>query len=162
MRNLKFSFIVIFVLALVLGSCTRRFLDFTMVSTKNVDLSKASTFERSSVRASGEDGVYWVLWIPLGYPNLKEAVDRAIESTPGAVALVDGVVYSKGWWAILTGYSAYIVEGTPLLDPSLVSNQEEIGKYNLCRLDRKGNIKEQKIISEEEFVKAKKRIVSPN
>ena len=49
---------------------------------------------------------------------MKEATDRAIESVPGAVALVDGVVYARGWWFIF-GESTYIVEGLPLIDPSL-------------------------------------------
>ncbi|MBN2893674.1 MAG: hypothetical protein JXL97_17525 [Bacteroidales bacterium] len=130
-----------------------------MVSTKNVDLSKASTFKRANVRANGEDGVYWLITIPLGFPNLKEAIDRAIESTPGAIALVDGVVYSKSWWAILTGYSSYVVEGTPLIDPSLAFNSKDIPTYGKIELDKNGEVKRIENISSTEYYILKDRIV---
>lgn len=56
------------------------------------------------------------MWIPLGFPNMKEAIDKAIEKYPGAIGLVDGVVKSKGWTAILYGQNSYVVEGTPLYE----------------------------------------------
>jgi hypothetical protein len=104
---------------LLLSGCTTRFVDYTLLSTKNVDLSKASTFKRTPNRVTGEDNRYWFLCIPLGSPpNLKTAVDRAIESVPGSVTLVDGVVSARNWWFII-GEGAIIVEGTPLVDPSI-------------------------------------------
>jgi hypothetical protein len=134
-------------------------LDFTLISTKNVDLTKASQFKRGNNRVNGEDGVYWILYFPLGSPNLKEAVDRAIEKIPGCIALVDGVVYHESWWAILTGYSSYVIEGTPLIDPSLISsNVNIIGTYNICVMDKEGYIKEMKTISKEEFENDKSKI----
>lgn len=99
--------------------CTTRFVDYTVLSTKNVDLSKAGTFKRAANRVSGEDQQFWIIFIPTsGAPNVKEAADRAIESVPGAIGLVDGVVSARGWWFIF-GESTYIVEGLPLIDPSL-------------------------------------------
>ncbi|MCH4823374.1 hypothetical protein ML462_09320 [Gramella lutea] len=80
---------------ILLSSCAYRITDFTIISTKNVDLSRASTFTRNTNRNEGVDKAHIILFIPFGRPHLKEAIDRAIESTPGAVALVDGVVYSK-------------------------------------------------------------------
>jgi hypothetical protein len=51
---------------------------------------------------------------------MKEAIDQAIESKPGAVALVDGVVYQKIWYIpYIYGQSGFTVEGTPLIDPAL-------------------------------------------
>ena len=35
--------------------------------------------------------VHWIIFIPTGTVNIKEALDKAIESTPG-VALLDGVI----------------------------------------------------------------------
>ena len=47
-------------------------------------------------------------------------MDRAIESQPGAVALVDGVVSFKSWIIpFIYGQQKYIVEGSPLIDPKL-------------------------------------------
>lgn len=103
----------------LLTGCTQRFVDYTLLSTKNVDLSKASTFKRGPNRVNGEDNRYIIIFIPTGgRPHLKEAVDRAIESVPGAIGLVDGVVSQRGWWFII-GEDAIMVEGTPLIDPSL-------------------------------------------
>jgi hypothetical protein len=103
----------------VMTGCTQRFVDYTLLSTKNVDLSKAGTFKRGPNRVTGEDGRYIIIFIPTGgVPHLKTAVDRAIESVPGAVGLVDGVVSQRAWWFII-GEGAILVEGTPLIDPSL-------------------------------------------
>jgi hypothetical protein len=105
--------------SLVVTGCTHRFVDYTLLSTKNVDLSKAGTFKRAPNRVTGVDSIIWIIFIPTGGgPNLKTAVDRAIESVPGAVGLVDGVVSQRGWWFII-GENAILVEGTPLIDPSL-------------------------------------------
>ncbi|MDK2841927.1 MAG: hypothetical protein PWQ17_1432 [Anaerophaga sp.] len=159
MKNFKLSFILLILTAVMLSSCSQRIFDFTMVSTKNIDLSKASTFKRSNNRANGEDGVYWIITIPLGVPNLKEAIDKAIESTPGAVALVDGVVYSKSWWAIVTGYSGYVVEGTPLIDPALAFNSKDIPTYGKIELDKNGEIKNVENISSTEYLALKNKLV---
>ena len=115
----KTAFLATAVASLALVGCTTRFVDYTLLSTKNVDLSKASSFKRGPNRVTGEDSQIIILFIPTsGTPNLKTAVDKAIESVPGAVALVDGVVSMRGWWFIV-GESAIIAEGTPLIDPSL-------------------------------------------
>lgn len=96
-------------------------------------------FTRGKTRNEGMDKVHIILFIPFGRPHLKEAIDRAIQSTPGAVALVAGVVYSKSWWAILYGQLKIIVEGTPLMDPSLASN-EKMPEYSIAKLDKNGDI----------------------
>lgn len=103
--------------AIAATGCTHRITDFTFLSTKNVDLSQAASFERGTTRATGEDQVYIIVFIPTGIPNIKEATDRAIESVPGAVGLVDGVVYRK-WFVLplLGGFDKFTVEGTPLIN----------------------------------------------
>lgn len=109
---------VLLIAGLCVGGCTQRFVDYTLLSTKNVDLSKAGTFKRGANRVMGDDKQLWIIFIPTAStPHLKEAVDRAIESVPGAVSLVDGVVSVRGWWFIV-GENAIMVEGTPLIDPS--------------------------------------------
>ena len=39
--------------------------------------------------------IYIILFIPMGIPNIKEAVDRALEKVPEAIALVDTALYNK-------------------------------------------------------------------
>ena len=148
---MKKSLIFLIIVTFVISSCSQRIFDFTLVSTKNVDLSKAGTFKRINKKVTGEDGVYYLISIPLGFPNLKQAIDKAIESTPGTVALVDGVVFSKSWWVVITGYTCYYVEGTPLIDPSLALNTDNIGKYNICLYDKNGKMKDHKVVTKAEF-----------
>lgn len=153
-KNITF----LLLLSIILTSCSHRITDFTIISTKNVDLSKASTFTRAKVRNEGVDKAHIILTIPFGRPNLKEAIDRSIEMTPGAVALVDGVVYSKAWWVLLYGQTKIIVEGTPLIDPSLASNVK-MPEYSIATLDKNGDIKDYQAIEEDEYFRMKSDIV---
>lgn len=100
--------------------CTYRFVDFTAISSKNVDLSRGADFVRGKNRVTGKDTAHIITFIPTGRPDAKEALDRAIESTPGGVALVDGVISTNFWWIpYIYGQQTIIVEGTPLIDPKL-------------------------------------------
>lgn len=146
-------------LLLVCSSCTSRLVDFTVISTKNIDFSQAPNFKRGKVRNTGDDRVYWILSIPLGLPSMKEAIDRAIEQTPGAVALVDGVVSSKFIWFVLSGYSEYIVEGTPLIDPSLANCVDLESPYNMVAYNKKGEIETITALTKEEYEEMRGDIV---
>lgn len=145
-------------LLLSLMGCTMRLVDFTIISTKNLDLSRAASFERAKSRVEGEDSAMIIIFIPTGMPSIKEAVDRAIEGVPGAIALVDGVVTQKYFWFIF-GQTSYVVEGTPLIDSSLAS-VELPSKYMVSRLDRKGNVKEFRYVSKEEYMQLKDKHIS--
>jgi hypothetical protein len=144
---------------MIFSGCSYRVLDFTLVSTKNVDLSKASSFERGKQRVEGLDKVHIIISIPTGRPNLKEAVDRAIETTPGCIALVDGVIYSKSWWAILYGQISYLVEGTPLIDKNLTINSSNIPKYGRITINKDGKTESIESISSFEYFALKDKIV---
>jgi len=146
--------------ALVLCTgCATRFLDFTLVSTKNIELSRAQTFQRARARVDGEDRVHWIIIIPTGVPSAKEAMDRAIESVPGAVALVDGVITAKIWWIpYIYGQQKYVVEGTPLIDPALTSRWR-YGEYLVTDLDDEGQVRETRSVSQDEYNALKARMV---
>ena len=107
------------VLALAATGCSVRMGDFTLVSSKNVDLAHGADFKRSASRVKGDDIVPIILGIPVGIPNMKTAIDHAIEKTPGAVGLVDSVVTQKAFNLIVFGQMGYEVEGTPLIDPNV-------------------------------------------
>lgn len=101
-------------LLVFMASCSQRLVDFTIISSKNVPITDRGTeFKKAPSRVKGVDTKWSILFIP-GIPNMKEAIDRAIEKHPGAVALTDGVIYNKGWHCLLFGQNKYIVEGTPL------------------------------------------------
>lgn len=163
MKMKKQIYCAVIICVSFLTGCSYRLTDFTIISTKNVDLSRAGQFKRISDRKEGRDVAHIILSIPFGRPNMKEAIDRTIESTKGAVALVDGVVYVKGWSVIVYGQSMIVVEGSPLIDPLLVmTERQEKAKdtYAYLTLDRNGKIKNKKEISSEEYNKVKNRIVS--
>ena len=147
-------------LVVLLTACTTRLLDFTVISSKNIDLSKAATFERGKSRVEGVDKAYIIIFIPTGIPNMKEAIDRALEKVPGAVALVDGVVSSKFAYFVVAAMTAYVVEGTPLIDPSLVDNNvEPESNYMVCKLNKNGEVDAINYVDEAEYSKLQKRYI---
>lgn len=160
--NKKIAFLTTLVLiGFVATGCATRLADFTLISTKNVDLTRGADFRRGQSRVTGEDKVSIIIFIPTGNPNIKQAVDKAIQSVPGAVALLDGVITAKGWWIpYIYGESTYVVEGTPLIDPKLLATVDLPSNYIISRIDKKGNIKELKYVSKEEFDALKKKIGS--
>ena len=97
-RTIVFGVIV---LALVLSGCSQRMIDFSVISSKNVSIATKAKGSMSE----GEDWSHWFLFIPVNgniIPSLEEAVDRAIETAgPEYDALMDGVVYSKFYWALI-------------------------------------------------------------
>lgn len=160
MINFKFSFVVLIITTLILSSCSHRVLDFTLISSKNVDLTKGAGFVRGKSRVKGKDMVHWIIIFPTGSVNIKEAVDRAIESTPGCVALLDGVIYAKFWWIpYIYGQQSATIEGLPLIDPSLVYNAKETPTFGKIELDKKGIIKNVESLSSNEYQALRGKIV---
>lgn len=103
-----------------LTGCAQRLTDFTIISSKNIDLSRGADFSRGE-RVVGEDTVAIVVF-PLGVPNAKEAMDDAIEKVPGCVGLLDGVLESE-FFSFVFGYAKYRVKGTCLMDRQLVAKK---------------------------------------
>jgi hypothetical protein len=85
-------------------ACTSRVADFTIVSTKNVDIGskyvKKGTYE-------GEDKTF-VFLFPFGNPNLKTAVDKCIESGAGDLLTNAVINYT---WSVYIGPLGYSVKG---------------------------------------------------
>ncbi len=113
----KIFLVGVLLLQVGLSSCTHRLTDFTVISTKNVPLGKAAaSLQKANQRVEGVDKAHTILFFPIGTPNMKEAIDKAIDKYPGAIGLADGVVKSKSWSVLLYGQSSFIVEGTPLYE----------------------------------------------
>ncbi len=99
-------------LTLLLTGCSRRLIDYTVISSKNVrlDLPDGAT----GPRTEGKDGVTVILGIPLGTPNIKEATDKAIENAGSQYdALIDGVI-SSCFCAFIFGKSKVKIECKPI------------------------------------------------
>ena len=100
--------------ALMSTGCAVRMADMTVASTKNYNLN-SNQFVKGQ-RVTGEDKVPVVLF-PLGIPNFKTAIDKAIEKDRCTVALSD-VVITQLNQAFIVGKIGYRVEGTQVIDRS--------------------------------------------
>jgi hypothetical protein len=148
----------VLLLVVTLSGCVTRLTDFTIISTKNIDLARGADFKRGPSRANGEDMVCIIIFIPTGVPNMKTAIDKAIESVPGAVALLDGVLSQKSWYIpFIFGQGGFVVQGTPLIDPKLVAAKLP-SNYIISSLDRKGNLQDTKYVSKTEFYSVKHKL----
>lgn len=56
----------------LLGACTPRVADFTLLSAKNVELSRSAELVRGSERAEGRDEEATILIVSTGIPDVKE------------------------------------------------------------------------------------------
>lgn len=110
-------------MALGTTGCVQRLTDFTVISSKNVDLSRGADFVRGDKRVEGED-TRGIFIFPLGMPSAKEAMDNAIQSVPGCVALTDGVIEHEFFNMVVIGANTYRVKGTCLIDPRLVAKKQ--------------------------------------
>ena len=147
---MKLALFMILVLS-VLAGCTTRVADFSIISTKNFDLSHAANLQRGATRVEGSDKISIIVLIPIGAPNMEKAIDRALQTIPGAVALVDGVLYWKGWYIpYIYGESKYVVEGTPLIDSSIGATESE-SAYLVGTLDYNGAVEELRPVTKSEY-----------
>ncbi|WP_224959401.1 hypothetical protein [Geomonas subterranea] len=116
--------ILLLMMSMFLFGCTSRITDFTILSTKSMDLSRSAEFVRTEKRVEGEDTKYIIVIIPTGIPNVKESVDRAIENEPGAVALLDGVIEHEAFYfPYIFGFETFRAKGTPLTDPKRMASK---------------------------------------
>jgi hypothetical protein len=91
-------------------------IDFTVISSKNVTLRLPD--DAKGPKVEGKDMVFCAPYF--GMPNLKQAVDKAIESAgPGYDALIDGVVFNKSEFF----KSGYVVTGTPIKTSKLKASE---------------------------------------
>ena len=97
---------------MALSGCSARVADLTVASTKNYNLNSNKFVKGTRVKA--EDSAP-VVFFPLGIPNVKTAIDRAIEKNRCSVALSD-VVVTQFNYSFLFGKFGFIVEGNEVLD----------------------------------------------
>ena len=98
---------VLFIMFGLFAGCSQRIADFTFISTKNVDIG--GKYKKMS-RCTGSDSRIDVLTIPLGIPDLKQAVDNCIEAGNGEL-LTNVVIDFTQWTAIVYGQRKYVVTG---------------------------------------------------
>ncbi|QCR35831.1 hypothetical protein [Nissabacter sp. SGAir0207] len=98
--------------ALLLSGCTIRVADLTVASTKNYNINSNKFI--NGQRVVGEDKAPVIIF-PLGIPNVKTAMDKAIQRNRCAVGLTD-VVITQLNHSFLFGIIGVRVEGTEIID----------------------------------------------
>lgn len=106
MTLIKNSLLILF-LGSLLSGCTARIGDLSLVSTKNIDLSKSKLDMSTGVNVFGEDCKHSLV----GLPNLEAAIDDALQKGTGNV-LVDEVTEFKSIWVLIGSIQCYKVKGT--------------------------------------------------
>jgi hypothetical protein len=124
MTSKELVFTLLFSLLIVLGGCsTTPILDFSIISTRSLPVEDLGRLERREMRVTGqtEQQVYFI--IPIGNVNVRTSLERAINSVPGCVALVDGSIKltQRMFFPFIYADSKIVVEGTPLIDPARAS-----------------------------------------
>lgn len=114
------------------SGCAARQGDFTLLSTKNVEVSRIDMknvdLERNT---KGSDGRFWFLFIPFGpAPTLEEASDDALEEGGGDF-MTSAVVYRRQYHLGLFGWESWIVKGD--VGDSLSRNSREMSGYGTRR-----------------------------
>lgn len=109
--------------ALMITGCATRIADLTVVSTKNFNMNSGN-FGKGE-RVVGKSNIPVVIF-PLGVPNLKEAVDNAIEKNACAVGLSNVVIYNYNY-SFFFGVTGISVKGDLIVD----NNQPGCGGYSV-------------------------------
>ncbi len=149
------------ILFLLLTSCSQSLFNFTLISTKNIEFNKLSLLEKSDKKTRGEDKASIIVFIPTKNIKIDQAITNTIDGIPGCVALLDGVVYSKYWWIpYIYGEQKFVIEATPLIDPSTKSTTTSYIEYGRVKLDKNGEFKSLESISKDEYVSEKNQIIS--
>jgi hypothetical protein len=141
----------------LLGGCSTRLGNFTVLSTKNTDIGKR--FVRTDLRVKGEDGRSIVVVIPMGYPNIQEAVDRALDKVGGRL-MTDAVVYYDYYYIpYIYGEYKYRVEGdvwkeaTKNISAAIQKDVKEAEQIYVAKKDENGQINLVKIKATDPVIK---------
>src|SRR5688572_25557140 len=121
MKNKNFIFILAIAVVTVLGGCKARLVDFTVISTKNVQLGNTK-----GERVRGKS----MMFAGIG-TDIKSAIDNALERAgDGSDMLVDGVVKQVSYWIFWAGFE---VDGTAVNSTKLRASLGEAGFDKWCK-----------------------------
>ena len=111
----KFMGVFLVLTCLFAMGCTSTIGDFTLLTSKNINLANFSATDElaSSEVVVGEDSADIICIFPTGIPNLKEAVDRAIEKNDSRLLTNVRLKYSFFYIPYIYGQEKYTVEGNP-------------------------------------------------
>ena len=151
-------FVSMLVLFAAFTSCTVKMYHYSLVSTKEIDLQKFPSLQKAKDTIQGNDKRGIIILIPTKKIRVSNAIDNAINSIPGCVALTDVKVYYKVWYIpYVYGREKFVVEGRALIDPSVVVT--ETSNFGKVLLDEHGNVKSYISISDAEYEYEKNKVI---
>ncbi|GAA4294819.1 hypothetical protein [Aestuariibaculum suncheonense] len=151
--------IILIITCTFLTGCSRNLFNFTLVSTQNIELEKLASLQTSPEKITGEDKASIIIFIPTKTIRIDRAISNTIDAFPGCMALMNGTVYSKFWFIpYIYGEAKFVVEGTPVIDSSIMQTTSNLPKYAKVILDKKGNINSIESISEKKYLDEKNKI----
>jgi len=103
---------VLFSLLILTTGCSVRQGDFSLLSTKKIELSHVDLQQADFTRdVEGSSSRLWFLFIPFGStPTLEKACDAALERGRGDF-MTSVVAHSSTWHIILFGWESWTVKG---------------------------------------------------
>ena len=117
MTSVPLNLIALIIVSLLISGCAHRIGDFTVASTKNMNIKSALHKVDFDKRLVGIDLKHIIFFFPTGIPNMKEAMDNAIEKAPSAVGLSNVTVKIVNWYIpLLYGQQYYEIEGNPIFE----------------------------------------------
>lgn len=103
--------IIVSLMIMAISACTAHLTDMSVISNKNVNLNKVDVDKMPHVKhVTGRDSNFVFLFIPFGYPQIKTALNDALQKGDGDL-MVDASLYAKSWW-FLIGQDTIEIQGT--------------------------------------------------
>ena len=102
--------IMLLISVLYISGCSTHITDFSMISSKNVNLNKVDIDKLpQSKNVIGKDKKFVFLFIPFGQPTIKGALNDALQKGNGDL-MVDASVYVTNW-GFLIGQTGIEIKG---------------------------------------------------
>ena len=112
MKANRWAALILCAAVLASSGCAVRHGTFTVLSTKNTEISRIDLKRVNFTRnIRGKDSRFWFLFIPFGSaPTLEEACDECLERGHGDF-MTSAVVYRTAWTVILFSYGSWTIDG---------------------------------------------------
>ncbi|MCB0728576.1 MAG: hypothetical protein R3A12_19390 [Ignavibacteria bacterium] len=107
-KNLNYFMVLIVILSGIgFSGCTEQLANLSLVTTEKVEIGGKYKKLKSS---EGIDKKIWILFIPIGVPNVGRAVEDCIANGNG-VLITDAVLTRTSWWFLLYGENDFTIKG---------------------------------------------------
>jgi len=114
-------YVILLLVLWAVAGCSHTMTEFDILATRKVSLGRLASFNLTARAVRGEDTIHVIIVVPIEFRghDLNAAINKAIDSVPGGVALVEGRIEEiKFIIPFLYSQLSYVVEGRVLVDPA--------------------------------------------